>query len=239
MTMSRLLLAMLGCACLAHADRGDDLKAAHAIRSFNLILAGRSNNSIDTIKSELIPVMKRLSPRFAKSIRFQLDRGYHRKYSMDGGFLDGISEILAAGGKAGIAKLWKRYKAESKRDEVRLGIARALGGCGDDTALSTLLKCVFDKTPEVAAAAVLGCRKYPKVAEKRRKGVVKTLVGYYVKVTAAAAGKLPDSRETKLFKALRPAMNEALKSLTHGESLDSAEAWNAWLRENLTRPWTD
>jgi len=239
MTMKRLLFALLACAGLAHAGHGDDLKAAKAIRSFNLILASRSNHSIGSVKNALIPVMRKLSPRFAKSIRFQLDRGYSRKYSMDGAFLDGISEILAAGGKAGIAKLWKRYKAESKRDEVRLGIARALAGCGDHTALSTLLKCVFDKTPKVAAAAVRGCGKYPGVAEKRRKSAVKTLVGYDVKVTAAAAGKLPDSRETKLFKALRPAMNEALKSLTHGESLDSAEAWSAWLRENLTRSWKD
>ena len=32
-------------------------------------------------------------------------------------------------------------------------------------------------------------------------------------------------------------MNETLKAFSGGESLDSAEAWDAWLRENITKPW--
>jgi hypothetical protein len=74
------------------------------------------------------------------------------------------------------------------------------------------------------------------VKEKTRKATMKELVAYYVKVTNKA-GKGEDER--KLYQALKPAMNETLKAFSGGESLDSAEAWDAWLRENITKPWDD
>lgn len=218
------------------AGANPDAIGAQAIRDFNWTLVGRTEHSIEAIRDRLVPVMQTMSPRYAKSIRYQLDRGYGKKYKQSPEFLAVVSQILAAGGTQGIATLWRRYKAEGKRDKVRLGIAEALGGCGDDRALATLRKIVFDKTPEVAAAAVRGCASYAKVRQDDRKAAVKDLVRRYAKVYDDAAGKEPETAQAQMYQALKPAMNATLKALT-GQELDSAAAWKAWLAENLSRNW--
>ncbi len=55
----------------------------------------------------------------------------------------------------------------------------------------------------------------------------------------ATLGKKKDSVEIKMYQALRPAMNETLKRFSGGEELDSAEAWKAWLAENVTKKWPE
>jgi hypothetical protein len=76
------------------------------------------------------------------------------------------------------------------------------------------------------------------VAPDKRKAAVKKLVDLYGKVTDDAAGKAPETKQMKMYEALRPAMNETLKAFT-GEALDSAAAFKAWWQENATRPWPE
>ncbi|MHC4162892.1 MAG: HEAT repeat domain-containing protein [Planctomycetota bacterium] len=228
------ILLLLAGGALANPD----VTAAHAIRDYNWTLVGRASYSIESIRDRLVPVMQSMSAKVAKSIRFQLDRGYKKKYKQTPEFLAVVSQILAAGGTNGIATLWRRYKAEGKRDQVRLGIAEALGGCGNDRALTTLLKIVFDKTPEVAAAAVRGCASYGKVKQDKRKAAVKKLVERYAKVYDQAAGKEPETVQAQMYQALKPTMNATLRAFT-GQELDSAAAWKAWLGENLSRNWDE
>ena len=159
--MRRTVVLLLLCA-VARADRDADLACAHAIREFNMILIG-NGGSIASVKSAIVANLKNASAKVAKSIRFQLDRGYKKKYNLDAEHWKAISTMLASGGKAGISKLYKRYKGESKRHALRKGIAEALGECGDKQALDTLLKLIHDKQPEVAAAAIKGCASYPGV----------------------------------------------------------------------------
>jgi len=182
--------------------------------------------------------MKDLGPETAKSVRYVIQQGFERKYKKDLAYKRCLCEILAAGGDAGIAVLAKEFRSSLKDDPLRVEMAKALGACGDEEALDSLLKMVFDKAPEVAAAAVTACGKYPKVKQEKRKAAVKKLVDLYGKVTDDAAGKAPDSTQMKMYEALRPAMNEALKAFT-GESLDSAAAFKAWFQENVTKPWPE
>ena len=67
----------------------------------------------------------------------------------------------------------------------------------------------------------------------------KKLVDRYKKITHATLGKKKDSVEIRMYQAVRPAMNEALKRFSGGEELDSAEAWKAWLAENVTKKWPE
>ncbi len=238
--MRALVLLML-CGAVS-AGREDDLEVARAIRSFTYLLMGRQPGSPSTIggvRTVIVQHLKKCSPKVAKSIRFQLDRSYKKKYKRDDEFLKHVSRMLASGGKQGIAKLYGRYKASSKRDGVRVGIAEALGECGDKSALSTLLKIIHDKAPEVAAAAVTSCSVYAKVKPKTRKNAARKLIDRYMKVSDGAAGKKPESREMRMYKAVDAAMKECLKAFSGGESLDSALAWDAWWRDNATKPWPE
>ena len=96
-----------------------------------------------------------------------------------------------------------------------------------------------DKLPEVAAAAVRGCGNYPKVKVDKRKKAMRALIDRYAKVTDEAAGKQPDSVEMHMYKQVKPEMDKALKAFSGGEALDSAQAWDAWLRDNMTKPWPE
>jgi hypothetical protein len=234
----RLAILLLLCGA-AFARNEADMRVANAIREFNMALTGQGG-SIHSVRSVIVADLKSCSPKVAKSIRFQLDRGYKKKYKKDESFLKCISEMLAAGGKAGISKLYHRYKAESKRDGVRRGIAEALGDCGDPLALATLLKIVHDKAPEVAATAVRGCASYAQgAAGKVRKDTMRKLIDRYIKVSDGAAGKKPESREMKMYKAVHPAMKTTLSAFAKGEELDSALAWDAWWRDRATQKWED
>ncbi len=162
-----------------------------------------------------------------------------RTYKKDDEFLKYVSQMLAGGGKQGIAKLYGRYKASTKRDGVRVGIAEALGECGDPRALSTLLKLIHDKAPKVAAAAATGCGQYAKVKPKTRKAAMRKLIDRYMQVSDRAAGKKPESIPMRMYKAMDAAMKKTLRAFSGGENLDSALAWDAWYRDNATKPWPE
>ena len=102
-----------------------------------------------------------------------------------------------------------------------------------------LLKLIHDKAPSVAAAAVTSCAAYAKVPMKQRKASVRTLIDRYMKVSDAAAGKKKESIEMRMYKAMDVAMKATLKTMSGGESLDSALAWDAWWRDNATKKWPE
>ncbi|MHC4340261.1 MAG: HEAT repeat domain-containing protein, partial [Planctomycetota bacterium] len=115
----------------------------------------------------------------------------------------------------------------------------ALSGCGDDEALETLLKMIHDKDPDVAAVAVKGCGSFPKVKVERRKKALRQLIDRYKKVTDEAAGKDSESPQLKMYKKVKPAIDATLQAMSGGERLDSALAWDAWLRERMKQPWPE
>ncbi|NJN14609.1 MAG: hypothetical protein HC813_03030 [Planctomycetes bacterium] len=225
-------------AAAAFADRSHDLACAQGIREFNQLLIG-SGGSIEGVRNAICANLKEASPKVAKSIRFQLDRGFDPKYGKEGDFLRCICQMLAAGGEEGINKLYKRYKSSGKREELRRYCAEALGECADEEALDPLLKMIHDDAPPVAAAAVKGSGAYAKTRQEKRKAAMRTLIDHYRKVTDGAAGKEAESKEMKLYLAVKPAMDEALGAFSGGEVLDSATAWDSWLRENMTKSWAD
>ena len=230
----RMLFALALFALPAAADRESDLTAANCMREYYAQLSG--GGSFDHLRDRLIPVMKTMSPKVHASVVRQLNKGFDKKYDKDNAYLSAIAQTLAAGGKGGIATLYRRFKAEGKRDDVRQLIAEALGGCGDEDALDTLEKMMYDAAPGVAAAAITGMGSYGKVDEKARKETCKALVKQFGKVTDKAAGKDPEGAEMKYYLALKGPFNATLKAFT-GQELDSAAAWDAWLRENITQPW--
>jgi hypothetical protein len=223
-------------AAAAFADDDADLVASNAMRDYYATLRGQTHVTIEGVRDRLVPVMKRMSPRVAKSVRYQIQRGFEEKKDL--AYQRCLCEILAAGGDAGIAVLYNEYKGSLKNDPLRVAMAESLGACGDEEALDPLLKMAFDKAPEVAAAAVRACGRYPKVKPDKRKAAVKKLIDLYGKVTDDAAGKAPETPQMKMYAALRPAMDETLKAFT-GESLDSAAAFKAWYQENATKPWPE
>lgn len=230
-------VALLLLAAAALAEKADDLTAANAMRDYYATLRGETHVTIENVRDRLVPVMKRLSPDVGKSVRYQVQRGFEEKKG-DLAYQRCLSEILAAGGRAGIAVLFKEYKGWKKDDPLRIAMAESLGACADEEALDPLLDMAFDKAPEVAAAAVKGCASYAKVKPDKRKASVKKLIDLYGKVTDGAAGKAPDTPQMKMYEALRPAMNATLKAFT-GEALDSAVAYKAWFQENGTKPWPE
>jgi len=227
-----LLLVLTG---VALADREAEIIVVNAMRDYYDTLLGRG--SIESVRDRLVPVLKQVSPETAKSVRYQIQRGFEKKRN-DVTYCRCLCDILAAGGDAGMAVLYKEYKGSTKHDTLRVAMAESLGACGDDGALGHLLKMAFDKAPNVAAAAIKACGSYPKVKPDKRKAAVRTLVDLYGKVTDDSAGKAPDTPPMKMYTAVRPAMDATLKAFT-GEALDSAAAFKAWLQENGTKPWPE
>ncbi|MHC4549474.1 MAG: hypothetical protein ACYTEZ_11935 [Planctomycetota bacterium] len=233
----RGLAVLLLLAGAARADRNADLAAAAAIREYYRTL--RPNQpGIETVRDRLVPIMQDLSPKTGKSIRNVIRRGFDRKYGKDLPYLRCLCEILAAGGKPGIAILGRQYRTSRKNEELCVAMAEVFGECRDPLALNELLKMMHDKRPPVAAAAVKSCAAYAKVKQDKRKEAVKKLVQRYGKVTDLAAGKGPETVQMKMYLALKPAMNTTLKDFT-GQELNSAAAYQAWLSENLARPWPE
>ncbi len=227
-----VLLLLTG---VAFADREAEMTAVSAMRDYYDTLLGRG--SIESVRDRLVPVMKKISPETAKSVRYQIQRGFEKKRN-DVAYCRCLSDILAAGGDAGMVILFREYKGSTKNDPLRVAMADSLGACGDEGALDHLLKMAFDKSPEVAAAAIKGCGNYPKVKPDKRKAAVKTLIDLYGKVTDDSAGKPPETPQMKMYAAVRPAMDGTLKTMT-GEALDSAAAFKAWFQENATKPWPE
>ncbi len=231
--MKRAVLLLL--TGVASADREAETAALSAMREYHGTLTGQG--SIESVRDRLVPVMKRVSPETGKSVRFQIQTGFERKRK-DVAYCRCLCDILAAGGDAGMAVLYKEYKGSTKHDGLRVAMAQSLGACGDEGALDHLLKMAFDKAPDVAAAAITACGNYPKVKPDKRKAAAKTLLDLYGKITDDSAGKAPDTVQMRMYLAVRPAMDATLKAFT-GEALDSAAAFKAWFQENATKPWPE
>ena len=101
-------------------------------------------------------------------------------------------------------------------------------------ALTVLRKLIHDKDPDVAVAAIEGCAKYAGETKKAKNATMRDLIDLYGKVTAKAQGKGKEDKERIRYEKLKPAFDNALNVFSDGEKLDSAQAWDAWLREKMT-----
>ncbi len=232
MTRAWVALVLLTSVAAANSDR----VAIDAIVQFRHRVVSSSNDMSD-IEAKLKPVMKKMSAKLAVGVVRTLNRGFERKYKKGIEFYRGICSCLAAGGGRGISTLYRRYKAEGKRHDLRLEIVKALGACGDTRALSTIMKMVHDKTDEVAAAAIQGSASYNTVDEKTRKNVAKILVQTYVKTESKAAGKGRTTKERVRLDLLKEPLQNALTAYCNGEKFTNGAAWSSWLRENITQSW--
>lgn len=236
----RRILPLLLLAAPALADREAHLAVVHAMRDYYRLIEGSQHTTIESVRDRIVPNFAKCPPDTQKSVLNQINRGFESKYAKDVRFHAVLCEILAGCGDKGINVLRNRVKASGKKPEIRTAAAEALGKCGNEEALDLLLEVlIHDSNPETAAAAVTACGAYAKVKEEKRKHATRKLVARYLQVTNETSGKPPESREMKLYNAVAPAMNATLKAMSGGEELDSAKAWDAWLAENLTKPWAD
>ena len=238
MRTSLCLLVLCG-AALADS-RAADAALYQAMRQYHGVLRSGGDAGIDGVRDLIVANLKEASPKYRKSILNQLDMGFNKKYGeRDIHFYQCLAEGMAAGGKQGIAKVYRRYKSSLKKEAICIAIAEALGECGDEEALSTLLKISFDKRPDVASVAVTMCGKYPKVKVKERKATMRKLIDLYNKVSSDAAGKDRESPQMRMYLKMKPALDKTLSALSGGEQLDSSQAWDACLRENITKDWEE
>lgn len=236
--MKRSALLLLLAAAAAEATPEADRAAGIALREYYVTLR-TPTDPLDSVRNQLLPHMKNFSPKVGKSVRRVLNQGFAKKYKKDDAYHRCLAQLLANGGSPGIATLYRTYKSEKKRVGLRKIIAEELAQCGDLAVVSTLLKVMHDPEPEIAAVAIRGLAGYKRMKESNRKTAFKKLVAHYKKLASKAAGKTRDSKEMKMFLETRPAFNETLKAFSGGEDLDSAEAWEAWMRENITQPWPE
>lgn len=238
--MRRLGLLLLLASAAAAVDREAELAVVGAMRDYYALLGpGGGSSTIESVRDRIVANIKNCRKKTQASVRRQLNKGFESKYEQDTSFHKCLADMLAASGRAGIAMVEKRFRGSSKRDDLRQVLAESLGECGDPDALAALLNFMHDRTPTVAVAAVRGCAAYAGVDGEERKRTMRKLIDRYKEVTDQAAGKEDGSREMKMYRHMRAALNTTLKAFSRGEELDSALAWDAWYRENATKPWPD
>ncbi|MEM8884246.1 MAG: HEAT repeat domain-containing protein [Planctomycetota bacterium] len=222
---------LLACAVVAQADaRASSATVIQAMREYYALLPVPGNGNIESIRDRLIEHTPHVSAKMAKSVRRQIDKGFAKKYKKDAAFHKALAETLAGLGKPGLNTLYKRYKA-TKAPATRIAIAEAMGACGDEIARGSLVKMMHDKDAGVAAAAVLATVQLIPKDVKAKRGVMRSLIDLYAKTTAKAQGKGKETKERKAYETLKPALDKALNAYSEGEELDTAQAWDAWLRE--------
>ena len=232
-------LLLVAAAALADS-RSADAALFQAMRQYHGVLRSGGHTGIDSVRDLVVANLKEASPKYRKSILNQLDQGFQKKYGeRDIHFYKCLAQGMAAGGSQGIAKVYRRYKSSLKKEAICIAIAEALGECGDDEALSTLLKICYDKRPDVSCVAAAMCGNYAKVKAKERKATMRKLVDLYTKISSDAAGKDRDDPKMQMYLKMKPAFDKTLSGFSGGQSLDSAQAWDAWLRENITRDWDE
>jgi len=219
----------------AFAVAGDDREGAatviQAMREYYALLGAPGNGNIESIRDRLIANIEHVKAKTAKSVRTQIDKGFDSKYGKDAAFHKCLAQILAAQGDPGLNVLYKRYRKMRRSTDTRVVIAEAFAECKNARALDLLLKICHDDDAKVAAAAITGCCNYVPEKKKSRLFVMRTFVDIYTKVTATAQGKEKDSDERKAYDTLKPVLDATLDKYSEGEKLDSAQAWDAWLRE--------
>ena len=228
-----ILLLLAG---VALADRTADASVSAGYLEFvNFI--GKRGGSLQTMHDKIVPHFAKAGPRYQGSVLKNLPRAFQKKYKLSVEEKGMIAATLAGCGSKGLAKCKQLLKANRRDARVRLVIAEALDTCNNSRALKILIASVIhDKDPAVAEAGVLACRPYAGGKQRARKDAMQSMIKLYIKVTDAAAGKKSDTDAVKLYKRLQPALNITLKEFAGGASLDSAKAWEAWLKEHATKP---
>lgn len=227
-------MLLLTSAAFAGEDRASAMAVIGAMREYYALLGQAGNGNIESIRDRLIANVPNVSAKTQKSVRTQIEKGFSSKYKKDAAFHKCLAEILAAQGRRGLNRLYKVYRKMRKSTDTRVAIAEAMAECKDDGALDLLLKMVHDDEAKVAAAAIAGTRRYiPKDKDGKRR-IMRTLVDLYAKVTAKAQGEPKLSDERRRYDRLKPVLDETLNAYSDGEKLDSAAAWDAWLREQAT-----
>jgi hypothetical protein len=228
------ILLLAAAPSFAGADderRAGAMSVINAMREYYNLLKMPGNGNIESIRDRLIANIEHVKAKTQKSVRTQIDKGFDSKYGKDAAFHKCLAQILAAQGKRGLNTLYKRYRKMRASPDTRVAIAEAFAGCKDERALDFLLKICHDDDAKVAAAAVRGAASYVPEEKKARLKVMRTFVDAYTKVTAKAQGKGRDTDERKAYDTLKPALDATLNKYSKGEKLDSAQAWDAWLRE--------
>ena len=232
----RAIAIVLLCAVAATAGNpGAQSAVVSAMREYYGLLGSSGNGNIESVRDRLIANVRYVSPKTQKSVRTMIDKGFGGKYKKNAAFHKCLAEILAAQGKYGLNKLFQRYKKMKKSTDTRVGIAEAMGSCKNPYALGLLLKIVHDKQPAVVAAAAQAMTEHIPKSEKTKRSVMRTLIDIYTKSTAKAQGKDRDSKQRKAYETLKPVLDKTLDTYSGGEKLDSAQAWDAWLREQTTK----
>jgi len=224
----RMGLALLLATTIASAQGGG---VYPPMREYYPLLRTAGNGNIESIRERLISNLPQASQKTQKSVRVGMVKGFKSKYKKDAAFHKCLAEVLASNGKRGLNQLYKTFKTLKKKPDSQVGIVEAMAACGNYYALSLLLKLIYDKHPEVAEAAVTGCANLVPKEKKSVRETMKLLIAHYTKVTASAQGKKKDSKERKMYDALKPAFNNTLDKYSDGEKLDSASAWQAWWQE--------
>jgi len=206
-----------------------------AMRQFYGTRGGGGDATMKEVRDQLIAALPHIGGKEQSDVRNALDKvfGYKVKYSQT--YLRYVADVIASNGKRGISKLHNRYGKLKRSHKRRLVIVEALGDCKNVHALTVLRKVIHDKDPDVAVAAIEGCAKYAAETKKARNATMRDLINLYGKVTAKAQGKGKDSKERIRYEKLKPAFDNALNAFSDGEKLDSAQAWDAWLREEMSR----
>ncbi|MHC4938154.1 MAG: hypothetical protein ACYTHK_04220 [Planctomycetota bacterium] len=223
------LLALLLLCTAAFADSKQEVIAA--MREYYGILASSGNGNIESVRDRLIAHAPEVNAKTQKSVRTMIDRGFNSKYKKDAHFHKCLAQVLAAMGDQGMNKLYQRYKKMKRSHDSRAAIAEAFGGSKSKKARGILVKIIHDKEPVVAAAAMKGLKNHIPEDKKAKRNDMRELVDIYTKVTAKAQGKEPDSKERKAYDELKPVLDDVLNAYSGDEKLDSAAAWDAWLRE--------
>jgi hypothetical protein len=233
-------LLVLTTAVVASVDSEAEAKAVRAMKEFGVMLkdpkarrgtVDGSGGSIDSVRDHMVACLPRCGARLARKIRAQLLLGLKPEAEGDRHFHKCVARMLAAGGARGISMLAREFRKARKQTTLRAVIAEALGESVRLAALPVLRKMLQDREPEVVAAAAGACGRFSNAAPGVRITTMRQLIDRYRKLSTDAAGKDPDSRAMHMYRRAKPAMNRALTALSRGESMNSAEAWEAWLHD--------
>jgi len=236
MRMLVLLLLLTIPAAAIDSKRAAAETAIHgAMRDFYGTIRIKGDGNIESVRDRLIASLPDVGEKTAKSVRNQLDRAFASKYKKSNAYHKCLAEVIASNGKRGVNKLYNRYKKLARSHSTRAVIAEALGGCGNVHALTVLRKMIHDGEPYVAVAAIDGCAKYAAQTKHAKNATMREMIDLYGKVTAKAQGKSMESKERIRYELLKPAFDKALNAFSDGEKLDSAAAWDAWLREKMAK----
>ncbi|MHC4930983.1 MAG: hypothetical protein ACYTGV_02165 [Planctomycetota bacterium] len=240
--MLRCVLILLLAAGTAAADKAADRIINRIMDRFDVVLKDpvarkAEKESADSLCIRYLDHIKMCGKSTARMACTKLSKGFDPKYQGDKEFHACLAKLLASSGKPGVDALYRVYRKSSKRDGVRCTIVVALGNCRECYALDVLRKMMlYEKSPEVLAQVVRACGRYNREKCKIRKSTMEQLLRRYKRLARDASRKPADSREARLYVQLKPALDEALSSLSGGAHYESARDWECWMRTAGPQP---